>query len=161
MLSPANFSESKKKNYSLTNSHIKGEKMKALKVFITFALSVALLGGCATISNQTKQEVALTTSSGQSVVASVDGKKVSLPSKVNISRSSGTTVYVFAEDNPCYETTQLVIVGKNKVSGWFWGNIIFGGLFGSSTDALSGGMWSYTNPNFIVPVEKKPSCKAK
>ncbi|OAI48706.1 hypothetical protein AYO43_11105 [Nitrospira sp. SCGC AG-212-E16] len=37
-----------------------------------------------------------------------------------------------------------------KVTGWFWGNILSGGLFGSSTDAISGAMWEYSPDKYFV-----------
>lgn len=121
---------------------------------IILAFSV-IFTGCATISNGPKQEISLTTSTGKSVVADIGGSKVNIPGKVKISRAKGAVVQVRAEDNPGYETTQLVISGKNKTSGWFWLNIIWGGTFGSTTDAATGGMYEYANPNFTIPVSQK------
>ena len=37
-----------------------------------------------------------------------------------------------------------------KVTGWFWGNIISGGLLGSATDAISGAMWEYSPDKHFV-----------
>lgn len=133
---------------------------KSAKWIAIVAVVVLGFGGCATISNQTKQRVAITTSNGQVVVATINGTKVNLPGEVKISRAKGAVVEVRGQDNSCYESTQLVIAGKNKMSGWFWGNILWGGTTGSTTDAITGGMWSYSNPNFIVPVEKKANCKS-
>lgn len=134
--------------------------MKHMYSYIMVAVFGILMVGCATISNQTTQSVALTTSNGQSVTATIDGEKVTLPAEVEISRVDGAVVQVLAQDNKCYESTQLIIKGKNKVSGWFWVNAVWTwvSFSGSTTDAVSGGMWEYTNPNFIVPVEKKASC---
>jgi hypothetical protein len=39
-----------------------------------------------------------------------------------------------------YEKAQLTLT-KN-ISGWVWGNIIFGGLIGLAIDAISGGIYS-------------------
>ncbi|MCH5313218.1 MAG: hypothetical protein J1E28_02300 [Helicobacter sp.] len=127
------------------------------------ALSGVIFAGCGTISNRPSQKVAITTSNGKPVIATIQGKfidsKVELPAQVKISRAKGATISVRSEDNPCYEDTKLVIAGKEKVSGWFWGNIIWGGFTGSTTDAVTGGMWRYANPNFTVPVEQKANCK--
>ena len=38
-----------------------------------------------------------------------------------------------------YETTLT-----RKVSGWVWGNIVFGGLIGLAVDAISGGLYNLT-----------------
>lgn len=125
------------------------------KQIVVLGVLVGLFSGCATITNNPSQKVAFTTSNGQSVVAEVNGKKVNIPAEVKISRSKGAVVRVLAEDNPGYETTQFVITGKNKLSGIFWLNILSGGTTGSTTDALTGSMWTYSNPNFVVPVSKK------
>lgn len=37
-----------------------------------------------------------------------------------------------------------------KVTGWFWGNVISGGLLGSATDAISGAMWEYSPDKYFV-----------
>jgi len=39
---------------------------------------------------------------------------------------------------------------NTKVTGWFWGNIISGGLLGSATDAISGAMWEYSPDRHFV-----------
>lgn len=43
-----------------------------------------------------------------------------------------------------------------KVTGWFWGNILIGGLLGSSIDSLTGSMLEYDPDKFFVtlPPEK-------
>lgn len=118
-----------------------------------------LITGCGTITNGTKQKISISTSTGQQVVARVNGKKVTIPAKdVAVSRKKGADIKVLEEDNPCFETTNYSIAGKGKVSGVFWINIISGGFFGSTTDAISGGMWQFNDPNFVVPVTKKPNC---
>ncbi|PAF45770.1 hypothetical protein [Helicobacter sp. 11S02629-2] len=125
---------------------------------------VALVAsGCATISNGTKQKVAITTSTGEKVVATIGSKKVTLPATIPLSRRSGAEIKVLHADNACYKDTSLNVAGKNKVSGWFFGNLIStaGVFFGSSTDASTGAMWSYTNPNFTVPVQRIDGCKVE
>ncbi len=120
-----------------------------------------LISGCGTITNGTKQKVAISTSTGHQVIARIDGKKVQIPSNVDIGRKTGANIQVLNEDNPCFEDTNYSVAGKGKVSGVFWINIISGGTFGSTTDAISGGMWEYSNPNFVIPVTKKPNCTPK
>lgn len=132
--------------------------MKNIRAYLMIGVLGALLTGCATISNQTTQSVSITTGNGKSVVATINRQKMSLPTEVEISRVDGAVVQVLAQDNKCYESTQLVIKGKDKISGWFWANILTGGTTGSTTDAVSGGMWEYANQNFIVPVDRKPNC---
>lgn len=124
-------------------------------------MGVVLVIGCGTTTNGTKQKIAINTNTGQKVIARVDGKKITIPAKdIKISRTEGADIYVLHEDNPCFKDTHYFIVGKNRVSGVFWLNIISGGFFGSTTDAISGGMWEFHDPNFIVPINQIPNCKA-
>lgn len=138
---------------------------KWLKALSVMTLSGFVFAGCATISNQPSQKVAITTSDGKPAIATINSgmlineEKVNLPAQVKISRAKGATIEIRAEDNPCYETTRLVVASEHKTSGWFWGNIILGGIIGSTTDAATGSMWVYTNPNFNVLVEHKANCK--
>ena len=125
-----------------------------MRKILGLTLILAFFTGCATISNQFSQKVAIGTNTGDAVTADINGKKVMLPATVTISRSKDTVVKILPVDNPGYEATQLVIVGKQNLSMWFWGNIITGGTVGSTTDWLTGGMWYYSNPNFVVPVKK-------
>lgn len=125
-----------------------------MRKILGLTLALALFTGCATISNQPSQRVAISTNTGESATADINGEKVMLPASVKISRSNDTLVRILPVDNPGYEATQIVITGKQELSMWFWGNIIFGGLLGSTTDAVTGSMWQYSNPNFVVPVKK-------
>ncbi len=125
-----------------------------MRKILGLTLVLAFFTGCATISNQMSQRVAIGTNTGDAVTADINGQKVMLPASVKISRSNDTVVKILPVDNPGYEATQLVIVGKQEVSLWFWGNILWGGTSGSLTDWLTGGMWQYSNPNFVVPVKK-------
>lgn len=130
--------------------------MKTLQKLAIAAAATLFFSGCATISNSPNQSVSISTNTGDVVVADINGEKVTLPAAVKISRKGETIVKVLPADNPGFEATQIVITGKQKLSGWFWANIITGGTTGSTTDAASGGAWEYANPNFVVPVKKKP-----
>ena len=125
-----------------------------MRKILGLTLALAFFTGCATISNQMSQRVAIGTNTGDAVTADINGQKVMLPASVKISRSNDTVVKILPVDNPGYEATQLVIVGKQEVSLWFWGNILWGGTSGSLTDCLTGAMRQYSNPNFVVPVQK-------
>jgi hypothetical protein len=41
-----------------------------------------------------------------------------------------------------YQPVEIAL--RRKVSGWVWGNIIFGGLIGLAVDAGTGGMYKLT-----------------
>lgn len=131
-------------------------KKVAFVALISSAFIVgSIFSGCALTSNGTKQSVTITTSNGKPVLAEIDGQKINIPAEIKISRKHGATIRVLEMDNPNYEDTLLIVKGKHNVSGWFWGNILSMGTFGSTTDGASGSMWTYGNPTFIVPVSEK------
>ena len=41
-----------------------------------------------------------------------------------------------------YQTFEATLT--KKVSGWVWGNIVFGGLIGLAVDAMTGGLYNLT-----------------
>lgn len=92
-----------------------------MRKILGLTLALAFFTGCATISNQMSQRVAIGTNTGDAVTADINGQKVMLPASVKISRSNDTIVKILPVDNPGYEATQLVIVGKQNLSMWFWG----------------------------------------
>jgi hypothetical protein len=43
------------------------------------------------------------------------------------------------------------------IDGWFWGNIAFGGLFGSTTDHATGAMYRYSPSQYLVTLQRAHS----
>lgn len=127
---------------------------------LCMATLVALaFSACTTITNASKgqiteQEVQINTSTGEKVVATVGVLKVSIPDKVRINRSSGATITVLSSDNPGFQNSELVIPGKESFNPWFLGNITIGGTLGSTTDGITGSMWSYSQESYTVLIRK-------
>ncbi|MBO4643260.1 MAG: PEGA domain-containing protein, partial [Alphaproteobacteria bacterium] len=104
------------------------------KLFLCGAL--CLLSACSSIVNGTSQEI--------SFKGNVKGIKIkqngivlcSVPCTVLIDRAKNGTVLTAEKEG--YETEQFSL--RTKLSSFFWGNIITGGFFGSTTDATVGGM---------------------
>ena len=129
---------------------------------LAIILGVVSIVGCGTTTNGTKQKIAISTSTGQQAIARVNGEKITIPAKdIAVSRIKGANIQVLHEDNPCFEDTYYSISGKSKVSGAFWFNFFGLGTFGSTTDAMSGGMWEFHDPNFVVPIKQIENCKIK
>ena len=121
-------------------------------------MGVVLIIGCGATTNGTKQKVSIYTNTGQKVIARVNGEKITIPAKdIKISRTEGAYIQVLHEDNPCFEDTHYSIVGRGNVSKAFWLN----SFLGSTIDAVSGGMWEFHDPNFIMPINQIPNCKTK
>lgn len=106
-------------------------------------LSVALLAtlmatGCATIVKGRTQQVNLTSSNGQAVDVEVDGQKFQGPGVITL-KKDGEEKLLKSTTPGCTENTVI----NSSVEPAFFGNILIGGLLGSTTDASTGSMWRY------------------
>jgi hypothetical protein len=101
-------------------------------------LTFALTGGCASIVNGTTQVVTIDSNVRGAEVA-VDGQFVGrTPYTGPIKRGSSTVVRVSTQG---YQAKMITL--NTEVEPIFWGNIILGGFFGSTTDAGTGAMYKY------------------
>lgn len=103
------------------------------------ALASALLlstAACATIVQGSNQDIAVnSTPAGASVT--VDGQPMgTTPATLKLSRGNAHTLRLDLAGYAPYEM-QL----ERKMSGWVWGNIVFGGIVGVIVDASTGAMY--------------------
>ena len=119
------------------------------KIFLM--LAVLAMSGCASIMDGNTQNVNFITSNGQSANATIytkDGARQSrIPQSMTIKKSSEDIVI---RTNRSGTETRV----PARLNNWFWGNIIFGGFFGSTTDACTGAMWKY-DENVMVQVPEQ------
>jgi len=103
------------------------------------------LTGCATILKGTSQTVSINSNiDGAEVI--VNGKPVGqTPFTGKIERKSASTVTVRKQGY-----TAKTITLSTETEAVFWGNIIFGGFLGSTTDMTSGAMYYYAPATFEV-----------
>ncbi len=148
------------------------QKLGIQKLAIAAAATL-FFSGCATISEGPSQMVTIRASDDSNVNATIETKSqtdmfgngfiqssvVTLPTTVAISRKDGARIKISTKDNPDYENTEYVIAGRQNINPWYFGNIFllpYMELGTTTTDPMSGAMWKYANPNFVVPVKKKP-----
>lgn len=95
-----------------------------------------LLCSCATIVNGTYQKIGVSSSpTGASVM--VDGIDVGkVPVILELKRKDDHMVRLTMDG---YKPVDIPITCS--VSGWVWGNILFGGIIGLAVDAATGGMY--------------------
>lgn len=140
-------------------------------MFLGIFVAILSLSGCALISDSPNQIVRIESSDGKKLIASIttvvnsgffglssNSKtfKTTLPTEVPISRGNGAKITILESDNPGYSNTEFIIEGKQSLNPWYFGNLISGGYFGTTTtDPLSGSMWRYSHPSFVIPVNKK------
>lgn len=98
-----------------------------------------MLCSCASIIHGTHQDVGIS-SNPTGAQVSVDGQvKGATPVVANLTRKDNHIVRIELAGYKPYETTLT-----RKVSGWVWGNIVFGGLIGLAVDAINGALYNLT-----------------
>lgn len=119
----------------------------------------SLLSGCASIVKGRKKSVNISTNTGQSVevdiLSSSGVQTFYTPTVVSLKRKN-QDITVVVKETPCIRQSTFIV--SSDIEPWFFGNIITGGLYGSTTDALTGSMWTYDD-NITVPVYTKEECK--
>ena len=98
------------------------------------------------------------------VNANVAGAEVALngvplgttPLTVNISRKTTGLLTISSEG---YQT--LTVGLERTTNGWFWGNILSGGLLGSSTDYATGAMYKYEPSTYFVSLQEVDQTSAQ
>ncbi len=114
-------------------------------VFIFIAPFFLSMLGCATIVSGTKQTVSFQ-SQPEGATVTVDGE---------VMGKTPVTVSIKKQENPMltFEKEGYQPIKTNmstSLNGWFWGNIVIGGFFGSTTDAVSGSMHEYAPDSYFV-----------
>lgn len=121
-------------------------------------MGIMLLSGCSTIIEGSTQTVNFSTGMDKQIHAVITSSggtmPVILPQALAVNKSSNDLVINIKDGNCVLPSTTIV---KSHLNPWFWGNIIFGGLIGSTTDSASGAAWEYDN-NILVNVALKDGC---
>jgi hypothetical protein len=101
--------------------------------------------GCASIITGSSQEMTFKSQPEEATV-SVNGRILGkTPLTVRLDKKSNQAV-IFEKDGYKSQTMQL----ETRINGWFWGNIVLGGLIGSTTDGLSGAVHEYSPIQYFV-----------
>ncbi len=116
------------------------------------AVAVSLFSGCATIMSGKQQKISIT-SYPDGAAVSINGREVcgATPCVVPLDRSKDSVTVKVTK--PGYEPAVREI--GTDMNGWLLGNIIFGGLPGTTTDAVSGSMYKYDVNTLHVELHKK------
>lgn len=133
--------------------------MKSLKLITTTFGLTLLLSSCATILKGSDQLVTIS-SNVQGATVSVNGKEVGkTPFTGEIERGSETVVVLTAKN---YQAKTITL--DTAIEPIFWGNVILGGVLGSTTDYSTGSMYKYAPVNInvdLTPMKRKMGKKKK
>jgi len=140
---------------SIDNLVVWGARLSSPYLFAWMCLS-----SCATIAEGTVQQLHFKSSPEEAVVTLT--KKVpedELEGKWHEeSRVLGTTPLTIEIDRDELQSVTFKKEGfkpetmalPTRVNGWFWGNILLGGVIGSAVDALSGAVYEYSQDQYFV-----------
>jgi hypothetical protein len=114
--------------------------MKISKMAVCLGLLPALLlSSCATIMHGTRQNVGISSNPGNANVW-VNGQYFGqTPMIAKLSRKDNHLVRIELQGFVPYEISMT-----RQMSGWVFGNVIFGGLIGVAVDAITGGIYRLT-----------------
>lgn len=107
--------------------------------------SVVLMTGCASILNKETQPVNVSSANGKPIKGTVDGAPFVGPGVVMVYRQKAPKIFN-VETEGCAKSTSVA----SGVDIKFFGNIILGGVIGSSTDYATDKMWKYEE-NVVIP----------
>lgn len=111
-----------------------------MKKKLAALIALLLLGtGCATIMHGTSQDVGISSTPTGAKVTVGGVQQGTTPVIAKLSRKDNNIVKI---DLPGYQPFEATVT--KKVSGWVWGNILFGGIVGLAVDAISGGLYNLT-----------------
>jgi hypothetical protein len=113
--------------------------MKKTKLTILTVLMLVFTQACGTIMQGTTQEVGISSNPSKASVTINGQDKGTTPMVLDLKRKDSHMIRLELDGYETYETTLT-----RKVSGWVWGNIVFGGLIGLVVDATAGGMYKLT-----------------
>jgi len=117
--------------------------MSMMVVMVGFFLS-----GCASIMTGSSQQVTFNSNPEGSTV-NVGGRPLGkTPLTTSLKRKTGQAI-VFEKEG--YKPVSMEL--ETRTNGWFWGNILIGGLVGSTTDGLSGAVNEYSPSQYLVTLQ--------
>ena len=119
-----------------------------LRGVIAGVVAVATVG-CASIMHGTTQKIGISSSPTGAKVTVNNMLLGNTPVFADLKRGQEHIVAIEMEG---YEKSQLTLT--KSVSGWVWGNIVFGGLIGLAVDAISGGLYNLSPEQLNAELRK-------
>ena len=121
-----------------------------LRNIVAVSVMLTPLVGCATIMHGNSQDIGLSSNPTAAKVI-IDGKPLgNAPIVTKLSRKDNHIVRMELDGYAPYEATMT-----RGVSGWVWGNVVFGGLVGLAVDAISGGLYKLSPEQVMGQMAKQ------
>ena len=125
----------------------------ALRMKTYIPLTFLALTGCAAIIDGTQQPLTIDTTPVRGAECTLTNDKGSwtlaeTPGQIIVHRAYDDLTINCKKD----DMTGLTVT-ESKTKGWFWGNILFGGIIGMSVDGFGGAGYDYPT-TISVPLSK-------
>lgn len=139
--------------------------MKFFRTICTLVICLELTG-CASIVGSTSETIAINSNVENAVVTIKNKENVTVfkgrtPTTVTLKKKSGFfsgekyTILSEGRDHSPYMRTL-----NTSISGWYFGNIIFGGLIGLLlVDPATGAMWTFEEDTIFIPMVENDELK--
>ena len=102
--------------------------------------------GCASLVDGNSQPMSFASTPDEATVY-INGQAVGkTPVTIPIKRKSGDQQLKFSKEG--YKDVELTLI--SNINPWFFGNVVSGGLLGSTTDGLSGAAFKYDPSSYMV-----------
>jgi len=122
--------------------------MKNKIILCSLAISL-LTTSCATIISGSKQNVKFSSNPTAATIF-VDEVQVGItPFEIKLARGNEHSVMIKLEGYQTYQTTLT-----KKLNGWFFGNILIGGLIGIIVDPITGAMYNLSPDQISAEMTK-------
>ncbi len=141
------------------------EKTKSSRFVVCVAMAIFILAGCASIVSRSNWPVAIRSTPDQADISVTDvkeGKEIfkgKTPTIVTLSSKGGYfkgMTYLVQVSKDGFERQDREIV--SSINGWYFGNILLGGLIGMLiVDPLTGAMWTLSPKEINSPLQSKTS----
>ncbi|MFQ5538647.1 MAG: PEGA domain-containing protein [Gemmatimonadota bacterium] len=113
------------------------------------ALVPFLVAACGTIMNGTTQEIGVASVPTGATVTLNGMQRGSTPLVLDLKRKNQQVISVALDGYEPYE-----VALTRSVSGWVWGNLVFGGLIGLAVDASTGGLYKLSPEQVAAELRK-------
>ena len=124
--------------------------MKKILFLLIIATSI-LFTSCATIMTGTDQKVSFNSNVPNAKIYIDDSFKGNAPLILTLDTKTSHNIRIEAPGYHTYSTTL-----QKKVTGWAWGNIVFGGIIGLGVDMFTGGLYAFKEDNITGNLVKVP-----
>jgi hypothetical protein len=130
---------------------------KKVLVCLLLAIILVVANGCASIFNGNASMLNIMTNPENATVTikgSQSGEKIVQHTPCNITLNKGSD-YMVKIEFAGYQSENIII--RREIAGWFWGNILLGGVIGMVIDYSTNNMWTHSPTNINIDLSKLSS----